>query len=216
MASLRKPIFTQSSDGTFLWLSNTWCTLIHISFSKSTVICLFIKTNTLKQWTPYKIRVCLWCEMHCLEVTGILTWQARPCGKNYTRANFVDLIASTNGRRPMLAMELAACCKTLVFSADQLSHLHCLLTCCMFYSCAVVHMHAQRRHALSPFFSNRLPLTCTQAAAGFADVCPRSASNTGYSHACVLTLTFPHSLMKWETETLEPSSSPSAWQLTWF
>lgn len=43
----------------------------------------------------------------------------------------------------------------------------------------------------------------------------RSASNTGYSHASVLTRSFPHSLMKWETETFEPSSSWNAWQLTW-
>lgn len=131
-------------------------------------------------------------------------------------ANFVDWVASANGCVPAHAMALAARCTTLVFNADPLSRLYCLLTVrCTSYSCTVVLMHAQRRRALAPFFSSRLPLTCAQAAASFADVCPRSASNTGYSHASVLTRTFPHSLMKWETETLEPSSRPSAWQLTW-
>lgn len=128
-------------------------------------------------------------------------------------ANILDLIASTNGRMHVHAMSLAARCKTLVFNADQLPHVYCLFTVrCKSYPYAAVHMHARRRHArflfFFFFFLNCLPLTCRQAAAGFADVCPRSASNTGYSHASVLTLTFPHSLMKWETETLEPSGSP--------
>lgn len=113
---------------------------------------------------------------------------------------------------PVHAMPSAARrCKMLVFYADQLSHLslyralHALFLCCCSHACTT---EARALSLFHFFFQNRLPLTCTRAAAGFADVCPRSASNTGYSHASVLTLTFPHSLMKWETETLKPSSSP--------
>lgn len=163
---------------------------IHISFSKSTAVCLFppINTNTLQQLAPFKKKFSKFVfdgRRTALDVAGISSWPAGLCGEKlhggelcgFNCSKLMDACPCTQG----------AGCVSQNTGYRRKSTFTCVLffltVRCMSYPCAFLHTRAQRRHTFSPFFSSsHFPLTCMRAAAGFADVCPRSASNTGYSH----------------------------------
>lgn len=74
---------------------------------------------------------------------------------------FVDLIAPTNGRKPVHATALAACRTTLFMHTNQRSHLHRLPTVrCWSYPCAFTFTHNAGVLSSCP---NRFPLTCMHA-----------------------------------------------------
>lgn len=121
---------------------------------------------------------------------------------------------------PCMQRRLAARCETSVWNADRLSlSLPSLGRALRCVSCsrAAAHMsHARRRHALSPFSSNRLPLACTQAAAGFADVCPRPRfQHRLFSCQCADSDFSTLSYEMRDGDAAALARSPSAWQLTW-